>query len=343
MDEDETPPLDGQWLRALSLDLLGRPPYAAERERWLGRPRAEYVAATLAGEEAWAHWLGEQLYYFVLIDRFRPVGTSLDELPALLARGAVSPRDALHRIALCTSFDLRNPGADTFVTVVMEQFCGIEVQRAARELEIGKGAYDGGSGVFLGEPVASQSDVVRVAVRHREAARHLLEREHQRLCRAPLPSRGAGKLVRHVHEDPMAFRQVFASWIDTEAYARRVEEGAPLENHTWVRAVFVDLSDRLPGDDDVEALRSALDGLADPAPLRSAVVRMLLATDGTRAPGRDAIGDAGGWVAATFQRLLGRAPTPEERALFREAALADDAGPETVLYTLLTSPEYERP
>lgn len=345
---DDDPPqaellLDGEWLRALCIDLYGRPPFEAERTRWIGQPRAALVKEALRTEEAWAHWLGEQLYYFMLIDRFRPVGTTLDELPAMLAKGAMPPRDALHRIALSTSFDLRNPGADTFVTVVMEQFCGIEVQNATRELAIGKTAYDGGSGVFLGEKASSQSDVVRVAVQHKQAARHLLEREHLRLCRAPLASKGRGKLVKTLHRDPRELASLYETWFASEAYAKRVEQGAPLENHIWVRTVFVDLSGELPGDDDVEALRSALDGLGDPAPLRSAVVRMLLASDGTRAPRRAEIGDGGGWVARTFERLLGRGPTPAERIAFRDVAVSSDEGPETVLYTLLTSPEYERP
>ena len=113
--------MDAGAVRALSIDLYGRPPLDGERAHWIGRPRAEFIARALASEEAWRHWLDEQLYYFMLIDRFRPVGTSLDELPELLAKRAMPPRDALHRIALSTSFDLRNPGADTFVTVVMEQ------------------------------------------------------------------------------------------------------------------------------------------------------------------------------------------------------------------------------
>ncbi len=345
--DDETPrsdqPLDGEWLRALSIDLHGRPPLESERERWIGRPRAAYVRAALGTEEAWQHWLGEQLYYFMLIDRFRPVGTGLDELPAMLARGAISPRDALHRIALCTSFDLRNPGADTFVTVVMEQFCGIEVQRATRELEIGKTAYDGGTGVFLGEKATCQSDVIRIAVEHKQAARHLIEREHLRICRAPLSAKGRSKVVKEIHSKPRRLAEVMEDWFVSEAYEQRVERGAPMENHIWVRTVFVDLSGGLPGPDDVEALRSALDGLGDPAPLRSAVVRMLLASEGTRAPRRAEIGDGGGWVAATFQRLLGRAPSAKERAVFREVAVSGEDGPETVLYTILTSAEYEKP
>ena len=336
-------PLTDGWLRTLCIDLLGRPPVPAERKNWLGKPRRDFLKAVLATTECWTHWLSEQLYYFMLIDQFRPVKTSLDEIPGMLAERSMTPRDALHRIALSTSFDQRNPGADTFVTVVMEQFCGIEVQRAARELELGKTAYDGGSGLFLGTMAGSQSDVVRIAARHKDAARHLLGREHERLCRAPLPRKVRGKLARKLHQSPELFFSIFEEWLHSEAYEKRVLMGAPVENHVWVRMVFLDLSGKLPSSGDVEALRSALDGLGDPAPLRSAIVRMLLSSEGTRAPRRAEVKSAGGWVDGLFSRLLGRPASAEERVAFVAAAKADEAGPETVLYTLMTSAEYDRP
>ncbi|MEM9380797.1 MAG: hypothetical protein AAGB93_12665 [Planctomycetota bacterium] len=333
--------LDDRWLRALATDLVGRPPLVAERGRWIGEPRASYVAHVLSTEEAWRHWLDEQLYYFMLIDSFRPVGTSLDELPALLAKRGMTPRDALHRIALSTSFEARNPGADTFVTVVMEQFCGIEVQRAKRELEIGKAAYDGDGGLFLGSRASNQSDVVRIAATHQDAARHLASREFERLTRSVLSKRERARTGKRLHRSPRAFVEVLSEWLATDAYAERVARGAPLSNRSWVRAIYVDLGGSLPSEDDTEALRSALDGLGDPVPLRSAVVRMLLDGETMRAPRTGEIGDPGAWVDDTFARLLGRAPTADERRAFTEAAGSGTDGPEIVLFTLVTSEEYQ--
>lgn len=344
--DDEKPStraLDHGWLRALFLDLYGRPPREVERETWLGKAPAQLVDAALDDEESWRHWLEEQLAYFMLIDEFRPVGTSLDELPSRLAARTMTPRDALHRIALSTSFDQRNPGADTFVTVVMEQLCGLEVQRAERELEIGKSAYDGGTGVFLGSRATSQSDVVKIAVEHDKAADHLVRREFERLCHAGLARRDAGKAARRIEDEPAAMVSLYRDWFLSDAYAERVASGAPVSNRVWVRSVFVDLSEELPSADETEALRSALDGLGDPAPLRSAIVRMLLGSKATAAPSQAAIGDAGEWVVRTFERLLGRAPTSEERATFSEIAGSGSEGPELCLYALMTSGEYDRP
>lgn len=334
--------IDDGALRALCFDLFGRPPRASEREGWIGKDVAAFVRDALADEAAWRHWLDEQLYYFMLIDRFRPVGTSLDELPSLLAERRISVRDALHRIALSTSFDLRNPGADTFVTVVMEQFCGIVVQRSTRELEIGKSAYDGNSGLFLGERASSQSDVVRIAATHEKAARHLVARELERLTGAEPDKRDVTRTAKAIHKAPMKYVEAFAGWFETEAYGARIERGKPLSNRAWIRAVFMDLGGEVPTREDTEALRSALDGLGDPAPLRSAVVRMLLEADGTRAPRSSQIDDPEAWTRDTFRRLLGRDPSRDELEAF-SAVVRDAAdGPEIVLYTLLTSEEYER-
>lgn len=342
-DPEKAQPLNGKWLRALFLDLFGRPPLAAERKKWLGKTRDELVEFALGAESSWRHWLDEQLYYFMLIDMFRPVGTTLDELPLALAKRKMTPRDVLHRVAISTSFDQRNPGADTFVTVVMEQLCGLEVQRFQRELEIGKSAYDGNSGVFLGSSASSQSDVVTIAIRHKDAAKHFVAREHERLCRVPIARKMLSKTARLIQKDPAATVDMYTAWFRSEAYAKRVKAGAPVSNYVWVRAVFVDLSDALPEDGDVEALRSALDGLGDPAPLRSAMVRMFLNSDGTRAPRKADIAEPKAWIDASFERLLGRPAAAAERDAFLEVLASGDDGPELCLYTLMTSAEYETP
>ena len=304
--------LDEGALRSVAIDLVGRPPTAEERERWVGEPRADLVAALLATEEAWDHWLGEQ------------------------------PRDALHRIALSTSFDLRNPGADTFVTVVMEQFCGIEVQESRRELELGKRAYDGERARFLGEEASTQSDVVRIAARHGDAAEHFVAREHERLTGRPVPKRDLKRVARRVHREPKEAFDLYPEWLASEAYGARIRDGRPVPNHTWVRMIHHDLGRPAPSDEDVESLRSALDGLGDPAPLRSAILRMALAAKDADVPTVTNQAEAEVFVKGAFQRLLGRPPTPDEARAFRAAALEED-GPRTILYVLMTSEEYERP
>ena len=320
---------------------LGTQQLAEERQAWLGQPRGRVIDDLWSLELTWQHWLEEQLYFFMLIDQFRPVGTSLDEVPGRLQRGAMSAAEALHRIALSTSFDLRNPGADTFVTVVMEQFCGIEVQSSKRELEIGKGAYDGRAGVFMGSRAESQSDVVEIAANHKDAARYLVGREYERLTRTPMPKRERARAGKRLYREAYAFPDFVKAWLASDAYAERVARGAPMSNRTWVRAVHVDLGAPPPTAETTEALRSALDGLGDPAPLRSTIARMLLDAEGTKAPRGPELEDAAAWVEDVFKRLLGRPATDEEKSAFTGVASGAGDGPTLVLYTLLSSPEYE--
>ena len=156
--------LDAGELRRLCLDLLGRPPLAEERARWIGGVADEVVEALVASRAFWAQWLEEQLWYFLLVDQFAPRGEGVLRLPDELEAGELDARDAVHRIALAPNFDQRNPGADTFVTVVMEQLCGLEVAKQRRELELGKKMYEGAEARFLGGAGRSQSDVVKLAV-----------------------------------------------------------------------------------------------------------------------------------------------------------------------------------
>ncbi|MEM8711313.1 MAG: hypothetical protein AAGG01_10200 [Planctomycetota bacterium] len=342
MDASTALALDARTLRALFHDLYGRAPLARERETWIGEAAESLVDAALADEAMWRHWLDEQLYYFMLIDRFEPRDPDLDALPARLAQRRIAPRIALHRIAISSSFEDRNPGADTYVTVVMEQFCGIEVQRSTRELEIGKAVYDGGSGTFLGSRASSQSDVVNIAVNHLDAARHLVAREYERFMRSPCPRRDRTRWAKRIHKSGHALFGLFRSWLVSPEYAARVEKGAPLSNRAWIRSVYVDLGDELPSAEDVEALRGALDSLGDPRPLRSLIVRMLLDQERTKAPRKSEVGEPGPWVDRTFQRLLGRAPRDDERAAFVEVLADGSDGPRLVLQALLTSPEYQK-
>ena len=121
--------LDSGRLRAIFFDLFGRPPLRAERGRWLGRGAGELLDESLGSVAFWENWLEEQLYYFLLIDNFRPASEKVRAVPTDLAHGRIGVRDALHRIVISASFDRRNPGPDTFVTVVMEQLLGSTVQK----------------------------------------------------------------------------------------------------------------------------------------------------------------------------------------------------------------------
>jgi len=332
--------LDDGGLRAVFLDLLGRPPYAEERAHWLGEARHELCDALIGSPDFWRHWYEEQLYYFLLIDNFRPETERLRAMPGALADGKLHVRDAIHRIALSSSFDLRNPGADTFVTVVLEQLTGIEVQSNVRTLEIGKALYDGEQGVLLGRTGANQSDVVQIAIGHKKFAQTFVAREYARFLRGE-PERGdSNDWVRRFHRDPHVYPELVRTWVLSAAYDVRLANEVAIPNRLFVNALFVDLLGRLPDDDERRRVRSALDGLSDPGPLRSVLARLMIDSGRVPVPERGAIENPTAWVADLFRRLLGREATRDELGTFVTAFHDPACRPSTVLYALVSHPEY---
>ena len=314
---------------------------ASERASWLGRPRAELARALFGSPSFWSWWLEEQLFYLLLIDNFTPAGEAVRALPAELAASRTNFRDALHRVALSPSFDLRNPGADTFVTVVMEQFLGRTVQRAKGDLEAGKAAYDGRTARFLRKPAASQSDVLRIVFESRDFVKHVLRRDFARMLRREPDAKELREVTARVSSDPLEYIGVLRDWYLSPAWDSRLEALRPMPNRLFLRCLFVDLTGALPENGEVESLRGALDGLADSAPLRSVVVRSLLASTQVSLPAKEEVEDPAAWIADLFARWLGRAPDPDELRVFVEAWSSEACSTKGVAYALLSSAEYQ--
>jgi hypothetical protein len=333
--------LDDATLRAACMDLLGRPPLESERAEWLGRGRHEFLDHWLARRELWANWVEEQLYYFLLIDNFRPENERVGELPTLLAAGKLDVRTAIHRIALSPSFDQRNPGADTFVTVVMEQLNGLRVQKNVRELEVAKGIYDGKPGMFLGKSGSTQADIVRISIEDRSFAAQLLAREYARIVRGERDKSVAAEEVRRFQRDPREFSAILRDWVLSSAWDERVRVRRNTPNRMWIAALHVDLLGRAPEPEEARRLRTALDGLSDTGPLRSVLARVLIDSGQVKLPEKSAIPDPTVWIGGLFQRLLGRAASADELREFVRAFHEPECRPATVLYALVTHPEYQ--
>lgn len=333
--------LDHGMLRSVYFDVLGRPPYLIEQERWLGKGLRELLDELIGSEEHWSAWTGEQLFHFLLIDNFAPKSERVRNLPEAMKEGRLDPREAIHRICLSSSFELRNPGADTFVTVILEQLVGIEVQKQVSELEIGKKLYDGSEGLFLGKLGDSQSDVVKIAIESKRFSQEFLKREYARIVRTDPPRKSLAKWVRGFHKNPDAYQEQLKEWMLSGDYRARLESRADIPNRLFVRTLYVDLMDRLPSAEEEEPLREALDGLSDSGPLRSIVARMLLDSDLVELPKRENIEDRGQWIEDLFLRLLGRSPSPEERTTFTEAFADPSCHTETVVYALISHRDYQ--
>jgi len=182
---------------------------------------------------------------------------------------------------------------------------------------------------------------VRIAIEDRSFAEKFVEREYKRLLRREPDKRALADWVRAFQHDPACYAALVREWVLSPAWEQRVLERVPQPNRLFVRALFVDLLARLPSDEEARRLRTALDGLSDPQPLRSVLARILIDSGQVALPGRAEVGDPAHWIADLFERLLGREPSAAELESF-VAAYADPAcRPETVLYAIVTHPQYQ--
>lgn len=333
--------LDARALRGIYLDLIGRPPFKNELEASTGKAMSAVVGALVERRECFDHWFEEQLYYFLLVNNFRPQAERITSIPAELAAHKLDVKEAIHRIALSANFDQRNPGADTFVTVVMEQLTGLEVQKNPRDLEIGKKLYDGGEGTFLGSAGKSQADVVRIAVASRAFVKHFLAREYERLVHARPDAAELNAAIAEFAKDPSAYTRIVERWIGSDAYQARLDTRVAMSNRLFVRCLFVDLLERMPTPEESEPMRQALDGLSDPAPLRAVLVRMMLDSPRVAVETRAAVTDAPAWIRAHFVRYYGREPSAAELSAFVAVWAEPECRPQTILCALLSSGEYQ--
>lgn len=326
-------------VRRLFVDLKQRTPTAAEQARFYAPPVPEVVDALLSDAETWEAWYERQLHYFLLLDRFRPVEGPLTTIPARLARGETAPLGALEEIVRSQFFNQRNPGNDTFVTVVLEQCLGMVVQKSPAALEAGKKLYDGHRAKFLGETGDSQADVVRIVFGRAECAEHFVRRTYRELFDAePTPARVAADAAR-VRAAPGGFRETLREWLVAPEYARAVARSRRKPEVPYVRSLFQDVLGRLPSYDELRNVRNAFLSLADPTPVRLVMARVLLDS-------REAVvprpGDPERFVREQFVRLLARPPSDAEREAFSSAVRSDPGGgPRLVLWTLLSSAEYQ--
>jgi hypothetical protein len=337
---------DRTTVRHLSLDILLRTPTPAEERAYVGFPVDKVAERMMGSLEACQVWVEEELLFFLLLDNFRPETKAIKSLPRRLYKGQVTAHQAIGEIMMSTGFSLRNPGNDTFVTVVLEQGLGMRVQdrRNVPTLEAGKKLYDGYKVRFLDQQGTTQADIVKIVCGHPGFTRSLLDRYHRRLLRGPLPKR-ATALVERVHGDPRQFFPVLREWVGSDLYRAQMRIKRPRSDHQFIRSLYFDLLDRAPRYQEFRNMRNALLSMADPAPLRSVMAKVILDSGRARLPEFDP-GKAAQFVEAAFLRYLGRPPTQDELGRFTRIIANPDVASRKVdgamvVRTLVTSPEYQ--
>jgi len=328
-------------VRALYLDLLGRTPDRDELEL-AQASTPELLARHLAGSaEFWEHWYEDELYYFLLIDNARPPELSgADSLPGRLSQGSIGLRDAEREIVGSQAFHRANPGNDTFVTVVLEQLLGLNVQKETALLAAGKRMYDGQPAVMFGEQGNSQADVVSIAARQPAFLQRLVERQHQRLVGRPAAHQDVVAWSHALDDASADLPALAARWVTSPAYAARLGTLRPKTDAQFIRGLFVDLTGRPPTRDELQRLRGALSAMADAGPLRSVIARALIDEHEADLPRRDGA-DIGALVDESFRRYLGRDPGPDERADFVKLCADPACRPATIVQAVVTHWEYQ--
>ncbi len=332
---------DLRHVRALFFDLLGRSPDSDELEL-AHEASADSLLRHLCGlREFWEHWYEDELYYFLLIDNARPAQDSgEDSLPARLQRGELGALAAVQNIVSSSAFHRANPGNDTFVSVVLEQLLGINVQQDTALLQAGKKMYDGQPSALFGERGASQADVVAIACRQPGFAKLFTERQYRRLVGVEPERRASEAWVAALAAQPTGFPELVRSWLSSPAYAHRLETLRAKSDLQFIRGLYVDLRGTPPAPAELQRLRGALSVLADTAPLRSVIARTLLDGADLDLPKRGEV-DPDEFVTASFRRFLGRRPSPEELQDFVTVYAQESCLPSTLIAAIVTHPEYQ--
>ncbi|MSR47057.1 MAG: hypothetical protein EXS13_08330 [Planctomycetes bacterium] len=332
-------PADRRFVRAVMIDLAGRSPLEVEWTAANGKPRGEWVHMVARSIAAAESFYEEELFYFLLIDNFRPSTDAFIEIPQMLVEHKISTREMLRQIVSSQFFNSRNPGNDTFVTVVLEQLLGFTVQKEPAVLDAGKRMYDGYTANFLGKSGSSQADLVRIAVEHLSLESCFLSRRFTSIFVDDPPKKRLAADAARLRADPLAWSEIVAGWINSQAYDERLAKPRPKSDRVFVRSLYADLFGRVPDYQEFRRCRNALLALSDSRPLRSVLIKLMLDSDAADALAAAAV-DRNGYVRERFLQFLGREPTQGESSAFvRE--LGDGANPKLLLRALLTHSEYQ--
>jgi hypothetical protein len=327
-------------LRRMYVDLVGRPPLPSERDAALKLSRDELAKQLIASQEHHALWYEDELFYFLLLDDFRPADERLQAIPERLAKGKTTVRDAIGEIVRSQWFNARNPGNDTYITVVLEQLLGLVVQKEPGLLEAGKKMYDGHPSSVFGKKGSSQGDFVDIVFEQPALATAYIARHARRLLGSDLPKKDLVAFADRFRANPASFADFERELVLSPAYEEAAGRERRKTDQQFIRALYQDLFTRAPTYQEMRNVRNATQALADPIGIRSVIIRTILDSGSLGLPEKEKT-DAAQWTSERFRALLGREPSPQELKTFTEAWKAEACRPATILHAILTSTEYQ--
>jgi hypothetical protein len=187
---------------------------------------------------------------------------------------------------------------------------------------------------------SSQSDFVRIVFAQPAFYEHLLGRMWCDLHGAAPDGKRLEPLVARCVSDPRAVREILTGWLLAPEYVDGAAKPRTKAEVPYVRALFLDTLDRTPTYDELRNVRNAFLSLADPTPIRLVMGRVLLESDQARTPASAMAPER--FVNEQFVRLFARPPTDKERNAFVDGLKHDPRiTPRVVLWTLISSPEYQ--
>lgn len=325
-----------RYVRDVHFDLLGRSPTDQDLQKAASEARGEMVGRLLTSVECFETWYEEEVYYFLLLDNFRPATDRMLSIPKKLSAGAMTIPDAIHEIVICQYFNHRNPGNDTYVTVILEQLLGMVVQDQPMLLKVGKQMYDGYEGKLFGETGRSQSDLVSIVMKQRRFYELVLERLHKRITGAAIRPPVLANNVERVMADAKAFHDVMKEWLLDDEYIARASKLRKKTDHQFIRALYTDLLNRRATYDEFRLFRNALQALADPTPIRSVLAKVMVDSEQVKVA---KISDAQQWVKDLYVKMLGRLPKDRELEVF--APVVKDGKAKLAIQAIVDSEEYQ--
>lgn len=332
---------DGRaWLRAASIDVLGRGPSREEADRGLARTRDDVAQDLLGRDEAYSEWLAAECEAPLLADA-RPGPDVLTELAGRLKRREATAAEGLETLWSAAAGTRSDP--EKLVLALVSSLHGMDHPEPAF-VDAARRMVEGQSSALLGKTGRSPADLVKILVADRACAEHLARRTWLRLVGQPIdPSeleRATGRLLdagpKGDRPATWAFFDVVREWLVSPRYLERLATRHWKPERAFVRTLFQDVLGRTPDEDELRSARRSLRSLGDKGPLRSALAKVLLDSPQARvAPGVD-VED---FVRAQFRQLLAREPRDRELGAFLRA-LGSGASRDTVVRAIVTAPEY---
>ncbi|MEK7483242.1 MAG: PKD domain-containing protein, partial [Planctomycetota bacterium] len=331
-----------RYIRKVFFDTFNRAPSIAEYSRFQNQSPEQVVDQILSSYEFWENWYEDELFYFLLIDNFRPANEALLSIPERLHKKQFHTREAIQSIVISQYFNARNPGNDTWVTVVFEQLLGMKVQekKNVKHLVTGKKIYDGYKEKLFNQEGKSQADVIYITLAQDIFYELYILRHYERYFGEKPKKEAVQPEIEQYKADPGCYSTIVKQWLLSQKYRDSAWKLRSKTDFKFVRALYVDLLGRRPSFEEYRLLRNALQALSDSRPLRTILVKLIVESGQFTLPEKSAISNSNQWIREQFFRYLCRFPTEQELSIWSSTFPQRFCSPQLMVEALLLNREY---